>query len=305
MTTINGFNGIFAPGNWGSVGTGSGSFNSPTNTTLDINVGVGGLFSYGLYTTPSSGILTSLPQGKLTFTYSFISTNCIWGYSANGTTTVNPSSQASGTISNIQINNGGTFRFVISNEGSGQLQISSWQFTFDEIPCFNEGSKILCFKDNEEEYIPIQNIKKGDLVKTYKHGFQRVEIIGKKKMCNLSSIKKEDRMYRLSKDNYPELIEDLYLTGYHSILVNNVTDEQIEKTREIMSMLFKTDDKYRLIASLDSKAEEITEEVEYTIYHFALEHEDIFMNYGVYANGLLVESNSIRNMKEYSGMEIL
>jgi len=25
----------------------------------------------------------------------------------------------------------------------------------------------------------------------------------------------------------------------------------------------------------------------------------------VYANGLLVESNSLRNMKEYSGMEIL
>ena len=72
-----------------------------------------------------------------------------------------------------------------------------------------------------------------------------------------------------------------------------------------MNILYKTDDKYRLIASLDPKAEEITEEKEYTIYHFALEHDDIYMNYGVYANGLLVESNSIRNMKEYSGMKIL
>ena len=124
-------------------------------------------------------------------------------------------------------------------------------------------------------------------------------------MYNLNSSKMEERMYLLSKENYPELFEDLYITGYHSILVNNVTDEQIEKTREIVSMLFKTDDKYRLMASLDPKTEEITEEGEYTIYHFALEHEDIFMNYGVYANGLLVESNSIRNMKEYSGMEIL
>ena len=124
-------------------------------------------------------------------------------------------------------------------------------------------------------------------------------------MCNLSSIKKEDRMYRLSKENYPELIEDLYITGFHAILVNNLTDEQIEKTKEIMNILYKTDDKYRLIASLDDRAEEITDNKEYTIYHFSLEHDDIFMNYGVYANGLLVESNSLRNMKEYSGMEIL
>ena len=128
-------------------------------------------------------------------------------------------------------------------------------------------------------------------------------MIGKRKMCNLSSIKKEDRMYRLSKENYPELIEDLYITGFHAILVNNLTDEQIEKTKEIMNILYKTDDKYRLIASLDDRAEEITDNKEYTIYHFSLEHDDIFMNYGVYANGLLVESNSLRNMKEYSGME--
>jgi len=303
MTTINGFNGIFAPSQWNpTLGGGTFLFNSPTNTQLVIASDLNDFYRFGLSTSPPT--LTLLPKGKLTFTYTFSGAGSSWDYSANGTTFF-PSPQNSGTISNIQINDGGTFRFGVGGEAVNSLTITGWQFTFDEIPCFNEGSKILCFKDNEEEYIPIQNIKKGDLVKTYKHGFQRVEIIGKKKMCNLNSSKKEDRMYRLSKDNYPELLEDLYITGYHSILVNNVTDEQIEKTREIMSMLFKTDDKYRLIASLDPKAEEITEEGEYTIYHFALEHEDIFMNYGVYANELLVESNSLRNMKEYSGMEIL
>jgi hypothetical protein len=305
MTTINGFNGIFAPANWSQIEVGEGTFlfDSPTNTQLLIASNINDTYRFGLSTIPPT--LTLLPKGKLTFTYTFSGVDSTWSYSANGTT-FNPSPQNSGTISNIQINNGGTFNFrVIGGDDVNTLTITGWQFTFDEIPCFNEGSKILCFKDNEEEYIPIQNIKKGDLVKTYKHGFQRVEIIGKKKMYNLNSSKKEDRMYLLSKENYPELFEDLYITGYHSILVNNVTDEQIEKTREIVSMLFKTDDKYRLMASLDPKAEEITEEGEYTIYHFALEHEDIFMNYGVYANGLLVESNSIRNMKEYSGMEIL
>jgi hypothetical protein len=42
-----------------------------------------------------------------------------------------------------------------------------------------------------------------------------------------------------------------------------------------------------------------------TIWHFALEHDNIYKNYGVYANGLLVESSSIRYMTELSGMQLL
>ena len=41
------------------------------------------------------------------------------------------------------------------------------------------------------------------------------------------------------------------------------------------------------------------------IWHFALENEDYYKNYGVYANGLLVETCSKRMMKEYSGMTLL
>jgi hypothetical protein len=277
----------------------NGTLTSTTSTGFSMTTNPSNTVTYTLNNNPpTSGILYS---GVMTFNY-----NSLFGENIVGRIYINGSPTILSFSNTINIPAGSTVYFSAQNNDPivAGLTISNFQFEYnDEIPCFNEGSKILCFKDNEEEYIPIQNIKKGDLVKTYKHGFQRVEIIGKKKMCNLNSSKKEDRMYRLSKENYPELFEDLYTTGYHSILVNNLTDEQIEKTREIVSMLFKTDDKYRLIASLDPKAEEITEEGEYTIYHFALEHEDIFMNYGVYANGLLVESNSIRNMKEYSGME--
>jgi hypothetical protein len=39
------------------------------------------------------------------------------------------------------------------------------------------------------------------------------------------------------------------------------------------------------------------------IYHFALENEDYYMNYGVYANGLLVESTSKRFMDEQNMKE--
>ena len=302
MTTITGFNGVFGPANWGQS-TGVPNFNSPNDTILTIILTDPGNIQTGLYTTYQT--LLQLPKGKISFTYSLDDTTGTQAlYRANGGSSINLP-VGSGSVSNIQINNNGTFYFSLSTESNVTLQISNWQFQYDqeEYPCFNEGSKILCLKDNKEDYLPIENLKKGDLVKTYKHGFQRIEMIGKRKMCNLSSIKKEDRMHRLSKKNYPELIEDLYITGFHAILVNDLTDEQIEKTKEIMNILYKTDDKYRLIASLDDRAEKITDNKEYTIYHFSLEHDDIFMNYGVYANGLLVESNSLRNMKEYSGME--
>ena len=41
------------------------------------------------------------------------------------------------------------------------------------------------------------------------------------------------------------------------------------------------------------------------IYHVALEHNDEYMNYGIYANGLLVESCSIDYLIKYSSMKIL
>jgi hypothetical protein len=43
----------------------------------------------------------------------------------------------------------------------------------------------------------------------------------------------------------------------------------------------------------------------YIIYHLALENEDYYMNYGIYANGLLVETTSIRFMKELSNMNLI
>ena len=70
-----------------------------------------------------------------------------------------------------------------------------------------------------------------------------------------------------------------------------------------MDYIYVTDDKYRLLTCLDSRSELIEDEKEYTIYHFALENDDYYMNYGVYANGLLVETSSLRYMKELSYMK--
>ena len=43
----------------------------------------------------------------------------------------------------------------------------------------------------------------------------------------------------------------------------------------------------------------------YNIYHFALGHDNYYMNYGVYANNILVESSSLRYMHEESQMRFI
>jgi hypothetical protein len=59
------------------------------------------------------------------------------------------------------------------------------------------------------------------------------------------------------------------------------------------------------MAYLDERCEPYTEQGTYTIWHLALDNTDYLMNYGIYANGLLVESTSKRYMKELSGMELI
>ena len=66
-----------------------------------------------------------------------------------------------------------------------------------------------------------------------------------------------------------------------------------------------TDYKYRLLACLDERAKPYLEEGVFNIWHIALDHGNYYMNYGIYANGLLVETCSKRILKEFSGMVLI
>jgi hypothetical protein len=69
--------------------------------------------------------------------------------------------------------------------------------------------------------------------------------------------------------------------------------------------IYITDNKYRLPACVDERAIVYEKPGTYTIYHLALINNDYLMNYGIYANGLLVETCSKRYLKECSGMDLL
>jgi hypothetical protein len=90
------------------------------------------------------------------------------------------------------------------------------------IPCFKEGSNILTNKG----YKPIQELRKGDLVKTLKHGYKAIDMIGKREIYHPALEERiKDQLYKCSKDNFDEIFEPLIITGCHSILVDKFASE--------------------------------------------------------------------------------
>ena len=173
-------------------------------------------------------------------------------------------------------------------------------------PCFMEGTQILCFKNNKEVYRPIQELRKGDLVKTISNGYLPIYMIGTSEFKNPGhNARVPNRLYKYTSEKYPELFEDLYITGCHSILVPFLTDEEWDNTKELLGDIFITDNHFRLMACLDENSEPYCKAAYINIYHIALENTNYYMNYGVYANGLLVESCSKRYLTELSNMRIL
>ena len=186
---------------------------------------------------------------------------------------------------------------VLNNDGPYYLYPSA--------PCFLEGTTILCQIDGVEKYIPVEHLKKGMLVKTSLDGYKSVVLLGKGTIQNPGDDERtENRLYKCSTSKYPQLKDDLYITGCHSILEFPITEKQKEDTIKHLGKLFVTDKKYRLMACVDERAEPWNSKGVYTIWHFALENLDERMNYGVYANGgLLVETCSIFFCKNKSNME--
>jgi DNA-binding beta-propeller fold protein YncE len=197
------------------------------------------------------------------------------------------------------------------------------------VPCFNKNTKILTNKG----YQMIQDLKKGDMIKTFNSGYKPINIIG----CHDIIYNKDENidnhdntLYCLNSKNYPELFEELIITGNHSILIDiENKNKKIEKNRKtdiieiipkiqynpkmnrnktdqityISPKLKKIGNKYRLPAYLDKRANKYDKSGQYTVYHLALNNISPDTYDGIYANGLLVESSSINDLIRY-GMRI-
>jgi hypothetical protein len=229
---------------------------------------------------------------------------------------VNASKQALGTIVNTRTSLS-TYSLLYDDsgyyKGSTVSTVDYATTTTNYAPppnpiCFLEGSKILCYNltTYKEEYRPIETLRKGMFVKTLHDGYKRIDLIGCSKLYNPgNSLRSKYRLYRCPKKNYPTLIDDLIITGCHSILVHTLTDQQREDVIEVQGATFVTDRLYRLPACVDHRSDPFEKEGLFTIWHLALEHSDPYVNYGIFANGLLVETTSKRMMLERSGMDLI
>jgi len=172
-------------------------------------------------------------------------------------------------------------------------------FMMSTISCFNENTKILCLsRDMNEEYTLIQDIKPDTLVKTYKHGYRKVNKIGKR-TSNNDPDNWMNCMYKMTKrDN---MTDDLIISGLHGILVKSLNQIELDRYKELNAFdnLTKIDDMYILIAAVSDRFNKITDKEMYTYYHMILDNEgDDSMRYGIYANGILTETPTKKNFDD-------
>ena len=161
----------------------------------------------------------------------------------------------------------------------------------------------ICFKENTQiltnnGYIPIQNLRKGDLVKTLNDDYKPIDDIRNTHFYHPSLQERiKDQLYKYTQKEYPEVFEDLIVTGTHSILVDNIEVGHTEKIKKVLGKQYKIDNKYCLPSCVNDKSSIYEHPGSYNIYHFALESDSDNKNYGIYANGLLTESCSKKCLK--------
>ena len=158
--------------------------------------------------------------------------------------------------------------------------------------CFKKGTKILCLnRDNNEEYVSVEDIKKGDLIKTYLNGFRSIERIYKNYIINKPEDSKNS-MYKILKcdHKFGQVFKNLTLVGDHAVLVEKITDEQTQKEKSYYGNVFELDGKICNHSFLHEKFQKVTEKRIYECYQIILQCDDNDKKeFGIWANGLLIK----------------
>jgi len=157
------------------------------------------------------------------------------------------------------------------------MTTDGYYYVYPESVCFAAGSRILC----DTGLVAVEDLKVGMKVKTLRNGYRAVTLVGKSTIYNtIGTERVRERLYRYPKEN-------LVLTGGHSVLLDAVSGDQVQTIKKSFGDLYLTEGKIRLMAMDDPEAEFYPVKGPHEIYNFALSTED--KNYGVYANGKLVE----------------
>lgn len=164
--------------------------------------------------------------------------------------------------------------------------------------CYLKDTLILC-EDNQ--YKKISNLVVGEAIKTTV-GIKKIKGI-QKILYNVKDTNPLHKIYKLSKSIEPKLIDDLYITGGHSILVDELTEKEIDGMKKYFTNgIPQIDGKYKLLACIDERFEQVEFDEPIELYHLLLENENIDDEYAIWANGILSESISERCYKHNNGI---
>ena len=203
---------------------------------------------------------------------------------------------------------------VVTNTIS-QFVFNNYNGTTSVIPtdvvCLAEGTEVMVWKPDTKKsfYKKIENITAADYVVTYGHGPKkvlgvmesynfpvRVNNWHKKKVGTLT---KNMAMYRLDPEDYPELKKELYLTGGHSILKTKMSNhERTEMNKIDWPRKFRQiDGLWKVLTHVSENANPVYKVCK--VYNMVLDQDDktdMFKNYAIYANGMLVETCNIQHL---------
>jgi hypothetical protein len=170
--------------------------------------------------------------------------------------------------------------------------------------CFLEGTKLYAHVHDKDVYINIEDLRSGDLVNTYLHGKKAIKFIGKDTLFN-NPDKWNGCLKKLPKSG--DMIDDLFITGAHSLLVDELSEKESDGIMAIYGTTNrKIDDKFMLNAWVSEKAEPGLAAEFFKIYHLVLEHDDDeYKKYGIWANGLLTESQCEKHFLKKTHEELL
>ena len=196
------------------------------------------------------------------------------------------------------------------SEGTRILSLNNSQSELSEqsIGCLNNSQKGLDENFNmtfKEEYKLVQDLQVGDFVKSYRHGYRKIsKMLSGTFVNNPTDIDVGNCMYKMIKTDDNGLIDDVTITRNHGVLVERLSETEEKKVD--MNNLEVIDGLISIIAGKCDNFEKVKDIKRYKYYHFSLETDgDNDRRFGVWANGLLVETPSNNMMDNVTNVKPL
>jgi hypothetical protein len=247
----------------------------------------------GIYYTTNSGqtwAKSDLIEGNLMVALSgsiAVATASNWTGSPNSSAGIYRSLNYGQTWTQTNVSDG--FFNSVSLSGSRAIAggVSNNGIYYSSSPlCYGKNTLILILENDIEIYKKICELKVGDTVKTYKHGYKKIKMIKSFNYHTYNITRLKRCMYKMKDHN-------VIVTGKHGLLVDEITTEEIKNIKKCGIIMRNIDDKKVLPACASDKFEKITDIFEFELWHFVLENDDESKNYGIYiTDGILSESCS-------------